>query len=271
MIPILSKVTGLLNNKITPIVAVVIMAFLLFRQCGISKDAKREAERNMNNFLAQQDSVRDVESKLGNVLAEKSAFQLKYNELSEEQESLIKQLELSKNKKPGVVIETQVVYRDTTIIVPVENEIGKDTSYLGFTYNPTLPGTNRLLVSGRLPYTMVDTVLDGQELTLINPGSVNMTVEQKIDLITGLYRDPKTDRLFVRASTSFPGISFNDIQALDMVDDPGTRKALRGARKPFGIGIGVGYGMSLTTDGYQAGPVIGVGLYYSPKFLQFGK
>lgn len=271
MIPILSKVTGLLNNKITPIVAVVIMAFLLFRQCGISRDAKREAERNMNNLLAQQDSVRNVESKLGNVLAEKSAFQLKYNELSEEQELLIKQLELAKNKKPGVVIETQVVYRDTTIIVPVENEIGIDTSYLGFTYNPTLPGTNRLLVSGRLPYTMVDTVLDGQELTLINPGSVNMTVEQKIDLITGLYRDPKTDRLFVRASTSFPGISFNDIQALDMVDDPGTRKALRGARKPFGIGFNVGYGMSLTTNGYQAGPVIGVGLYYSPKFLQFGK
>src|SRR5210317_714347 len=99
MIPILPKVKDLLNNKITPIVAVVIMAFLLFRQCGISKDAKREAERNMNNFLAQQDSVRDVESKLGNVLAEKSAFQLKYNELSEEQESLIKKLELAKNKK----------------------------------------------------------------------------------------------------------------------------------------------------------------------------
>jgi len=100
---------------------------------------------------------------------------------------------------------------------------------------------------------------------------VNMTVEQKIDLVAGLYRDPKTGRLFVRASTSFPGISFNDIQALDMVDDPGTRKALRGARKPFGIGVGVGYGMSLATDGYQAGPIIGVGLYYSPKFLQFGK
>ena len=71
--------------------------------------------------------------------------------------------------------------------------------------------------------------------------------------------------------TSLLGISFNDIQALDMVDDPGTRKALRGARKPFGIGLNVGYGMVLTTDGYQAGPIIGIGLSYSPKILQFGK
>lgn len=271
MINILSKISRVMKSKATPIVAMAVLAFLLFRQCGISQDAKREAQRNMNNLLAEQDSVRLVESKLGNVLAEKSAFQLKYNELSEEQESLIKQLELANNKKPGVVIETQVVYRDTSIVVPVDNEIGRDTSYLGFKYNPTLPGTNRLLISGRLPYTMVDTTLDGMNVTIINPGSVNMTVEQKIDLVTGLYRDPKTDRLFVRASTSFPGISFNDIQALDMIDDPGTRKAMRGARKPFGIGLNVGYGMVLTTDGYQAGPIIGIGLSYSPKILQFGK
>lgn len=271
MINILSKINGGINSRVITIVIMVILAFLLFRQCGISKDAQREAQRNMHNLLAEQDSVRVVESKLGNVLAEKSAFQLKYNELSEEQESLIKQLELANNKKPGVVIETQVVYRDTSIIVPVENEIGKDTSYLGFTYNPTLPGKNRLLVSGRLPYTVIDTTLDGIGTVRINPGSVNMTIEQRIDLVTGLYRDPKTDRLFVRASTSFPGISFNDIQALDMVDDPVTRKAMKGARKPFGVGLNVGYGMVLTTDGYQVGPTVGIGLSYSPKILQFGK
>jgi len=271
MTPIVGKIWSLINSKAGPIVAIVVLAFLLLRQCNVSQNAKREAERNMNNLLAEQDSVREVTSKLGNVLAEKSAFQLKYNELSEEQEDLIKQLELAKNKKPGVVIETQVVYRDTTIIVPVENEIGDSSSTLKFAYNPTLPGNNRLMVSGKLPYTTSDTLINGLERTLINPGVVNLTIEQKIDLVTGLYRDPKTDRLFVRASTTFPGISFNDINALDMVDDPGTRKALRGARKPFGIGVNVGYGMLLTTDGYQAGPIIGVGLHYSPKFLQFGK
>lgn len=271
MTTILGKIWSVVNSKIGPIIAIVVLAFLLLRQCNISQDAKREAERNMNNLLAEQDSVREVSSKLGNVLAEKSAFQLKYNELSAEQEELIKQLELAKNKKPGVIIETQVVYRDTTIMVPVENEIGDSTSSLKFTYNPTLPGNNRLMVSGKLPYTTRDTVLGGVERTLINPGSVNLSIEQKIDLVTGLYRDPKTDRLYVRASTTFPGISFNDINALDMVDDPGTRKALRGARKPFGIGVNVGYGMVITTNGYQAGPVIGVGLHYSPEFLQFGK
>ena len=272
MISILGSVKGILGNRITPIIAIAAMAFLLFRQCGISKDAKREAERNMNNMLAQQDSVREVSSKLGNVLAEKSAFQLKYSELSEEQESLIKQLELAKNKRPGVVIETQVVYRDTSIVAPVTNEIGRDSSFLSFEYNPNLPGTNRLFIGGKLAYKIGNDTIEGGVLKpWVNPGNVSMTIEQKIDLVTGLYRDPKTDRLFVRASTSFPGISFSEIQALDMVDDPGTRKALRGARKPFSLGLNVGYGMVITNSGYTAGPLIGVGLTYSPKFLQFGK
>jgi hypothetical protein len=271
MRPIAQKIESIINSKAGPVILIVVLSFLLFRQCNIAREAEKEAQRNMNNLLAEQDSVRIISSKLGNVLVEKSAFQLKYNELSEEQENLIKQLELSKNKKPGVIIETQVVYRDTSIRVPVETEIGDSTCYLKFSYKPTLPGNNRLMISGRLPYTTKDTTWNGSERILINPGLVNLSIEQKIDLVTGLYRDPKTDRLFVRASTTFPGISFNDINALDMIDDPGTRKALRGARKPFGIGINVGYGMVFTSNGYQAGPTIGVGLQYSPKLLQFGK
>ena len=106
---------------------------------------------------------------------------------------------------------------------------------------------------------------------LQRPGQVNLSIEQRIDLVTGLYRDPKTNRLYVRASTSFPGITFNDIQALDMVDDPGTRKALKAARKQFALVFNVGYGMVLSPNGYSTGPTIGVGLNYSPKFLQFGK
>jgi hypothetical protein len=271
MTPAIGKILALLNNRYFPVVAIVVLSFMLLRQCNVAQDAKREAERNMNNLLAEQDTVRKISSKLGNALAEKASFQLKYNELSKDQEELIKQLELARNRKPGVVIETRIVYRDTTILVPVQSEIGDSTNLLKFSYDPDLPGNNRLAVNGILPYTTKDTIFNGDERILIVPGYANLSIEQRIDLVTGLYRDPKTGRLFVRASTTFPGISFNDINALDMVDDPGTRKALRGARKPFGIGVNVGYGMVFTTNGYQAGPVIGIGLHYSPKFLQFGK
>jgi hypothetical protein len=89
----------------------------LFRQCGIAENAKKEANRNLGNFLAEQDSVKHLESRLNSVVAERAAFQLKYKELSLEQENLVGRLELERKKKPGVIIRTEIVYRDTTILV----------------------------------------------------------------------------------------------------------------------------------------------------------
>ncbi len=272
MNPIISKATKILNLRNASLIAIVILAMLLLRQCGIANDAKKEAERSLHNLLAEQDSVRTIKSKLGNVLVEKSAFQLKYSELNDEQKELIAQLELEKSKRPGVIIETQVVYKDTSILVPVERKIQDGVNYLMFAYNPTLPGSNKLVIGGKLPYTIkTDTLPDGSFLPDVIPGNVQMSIEQRIDLVTGLYRDPKTNRLYVRASTSFPGITFNDITALDMVDDAGTRKALKGSRKTWGVGFNVGYGMVITPNGYTTGPLVGVGLNFTPKFLQFGK
>jgi hypothetical protein len=229
-------------------------------------------------MLAERDSVRVLKSKNGNMLAEKAAFKLKYDELSSEQKELIKRLELSGKKKPGVVIQTDIVYKDTSILVPVLATLKDGEPVLNFKHNPTLPGKNKLLIEGLLPYLLItDTIQDSSSpngirlSSRVEPGIAKLSMEQKIDLVTGLYTDPKTGRIFVRASTTFPGITFSDMQALDMVDDPATKKALRQARKPFGIGFSLGWGMTVGKDGYNMGPNVGVGVTYTPTWLQFGK
>ena len=269
---------SIVNSRAIYLIGIAVLVMLLLKQCNATADAKKEAERNFNNLLAERDSVRVLESKNGNMLVERAAFQLKYNELTEEQEELIDRLELSGKRKPSVVIQTEVVYKDTSIMVPVAATQEGDNTYLKFTHNPTLPGTNKLLIAGQLPYTVdTDTIWDPSDkskfkfVSTVIPGTAKLSMEQKIDLVTGLYTDPKTGRLFVRASTSFPGITFSEMQALDMVDDPATKKALKQARKPFGIGFSIGYGLTVGKDGYIAGPSVGLGLTYSPKWLQFGK
>ena len=269
---------SIVNSRAIYLIGIAVLVMLLLKQCNATADAKKEAERNFNNLLAERDSVRVLESKNGNMLVERAAFQLKYNELTEEQEELIDRLELSGKRKPSVVIQTEVVYKDTSIMVPVAATQEGDNTYLKFTHNPTLPGTNKLLIAGQLPYTVdTDTIWDPLDkskfkfVSTVIPGTAKLSMEQKIDLVTGLYTDPKTGRLFVRASTSFPGITFSEMQALDMVDDPATKKALKQARKPFGIGFSIGYGLTVGKDGYIAGPSVGLGLTYSPKWLQFGK
>jgi len=273
----MSNFLKILTSRVTLLIGIVVLALMFLKQCQSTQDAKQEAQRHFNNLLAERDSVRILKSQNGNMLAEKSAFKLKYDELSKDQKELVKRLELEGKKKPSTIIQTEIAYRDTSIIVPVLATQEGDQTELNFSHKPSLPGKNKLIIEGKLPYSIkIDSVLESngkyKYTSTIVPQNAKLSMEQTIDLVTGLYTDPKTGRLYVRASTTFPGITFSDMQALDMVDDPATKKALKQARKTFGLGLSVGYGLTLAKDGtFNAGPNIGLGLTYTPKFLQFGK
>jgi len=131
-----------------------------------------------------------------------------------------------------------------------------------------------LKITGKTPYTIslhVDPLDSTKYLASILPGLTSLNLEQNIDITTGIYRDPKTKRMMTRVTTTYPGLTFNDINSFDITDNADTRKALKAARKEFGLGVQLGYGISGSQSGISPGFYIGFGVHYSPKFLQFGK
>ena len=56
-----------------------------------------------------------------------------------------------------------------------------------------------------------------------------------------------------------------------ITDSPETRQLMKSARKQFGLGLNLGYGLNMGANGINPGVYVGVGLHYSPRFLQFGK
>lgn len=254
------------------VIGVVILVLLLLRQCNANNALKKEAKREHNNYLAAQDSVRFISNKLGNAVYEKSAFEFKMSELSAENKDLIKKLDLSRNKTPEVVIETVTEYVDVFRDVPTKVE--KDSSgqkLVTFVHNPELPGKNFLKISGQVPY---DIRLDRNpsDPTLVSatllPGSTQIEIEQKISIVSGIYRDPKSKRLMTRVSTDYPGITFSDINSFEITDTPENRKTLMGERRRFGLGVNAGFGYVVGAGGVSPGAYIGIGLHFSPKFLQ---
>jgi hypothetical protein len=250
---------------------------LTLRQCGEADHAKAEALREHNNYLASLDSVRTIKNELGHIIQEKSAYELKASELSDEQKDLIKQLGLKSNGRgntPNSVINMVAEIRDSIRIAStiVKDPNGEES--INFVHNPQMTGNNKLKITGKTPY-VIDLRIDPADSTKyvasIVPGLTSLLMEQNIDITTGIYRDPKTKRMMTRVSTTYPGLTFNDINSFDITDSPDTRKALKAARKEFGLGIQIGYGLSGSNLGITPGFYIGAGLHYSPKFLQFGK
>jgi len=271
--------------KFKIIIGLAIAAFLLTSaliwQYNELQIVKKNSARHFNNYLAAQDSITYISGENGKLLAQKLTLEFYYIELSNENKKLLERLQTEKNKKPRVVIQTEIKYRDTSIYVPVTSTFENNSPSLNFNYNPTLKGKNKMSIVGHLPYSIYydtcDVKVDSGGINWsiqpgILPGKVHLQIEQKIDLVTGLIRDPKTKQMYVRASTDFPGVSFSELNSIYLLDDVESKKALRSARKPFGLGVTMGLGITAGSNGYIVrGPNLGVGLTYSPKFLQFGK
>jgi len=273
------------DTKLKIIVSLSLLTCLLFlgsiwQNLELQK-AKVDSQRQLNNYLASHDSINVISSENETLLAQKSSMDLFYSELIQENIDLLRRLDLEKKKKAKVIIQTEIEYRDTSIYIPVTSSFENNKPSFNFKYNPTLKGKNKMFISGVLPYSIsYDTCEVKSDSNRVNwkiqpsitPGVVHLEIEQKIDLVTGLFRDPQTKRLYVRASTDFPGITFNELNSINLLDDEESRKALRNSRKSFGIGMSVGFGFTAGSNGYIVrGPNLGVGLTYTPKFLQFGK
>ena len=167
--------------------------------------------------------------------------------------------------------------------IPIVNKIDSlgDGSF-SFNDSTKFADGNSRTISGIIPFTsafykkkdstQVDLNKDGL-YTKIKPGDVNFILEQKMKLKVGLFEDPKTKKVTIAATTSYPGVSFSQLDGADIMSDDISRKAARNLRKTWGIGVTLGYGagVDLKTNQVFFGPQLGIGLHYTPKWLQWGK
>lgn len=274
---ILESTSKIFSNRLVLIGIIILLIFLSIRQCERANGAEADSKRQHNNYLAMKDSVRVIKKEKDLLVVEKSAMEMKVSELSEEQKGLIKKLGLKSNGKketPTVITDVQIVYVDRFINVPTKVEKDKDgKESITFTHSPQMKGNNSLTISGKIPYTFDVIKSDKEDLvfTKLNPGKAELDIKQNIEITTGIYRDPETKRLMTRVATEYPGIEFKDVNSFTILDTKENRDALKAARKPYGIGVNFGIGLAANQKGIGPGIYLGLGIQYSPKFLQFGK
>ena len=273
----ISSIYSVITSRFFMLVVIVILILMFLKQCGQTSHMEAEAKREHNNYLASLDSVRTIKSENGHLIQEKSAYELKASELSKSQKELIHQLGLKSSRRgntPNSVINIVTEIRDSVKIASTIIRDPNGEESINFLHSPIMTGKNRLMISGKTPYTMglrIDPLDSTKYIATILPGPTSLNLEQNIDITTGIYRDPKTKRMMTRVTTTYPGLTFNDINSFDITDNADTRKALKAARKEFGLGIQLGYGISGSATGLSPGFYIGFGVHYSPRFLQFGK
>lgn len=242
------------NLKVILLAAIVILIMLLARQCESTKEAKSEITRITNNNLALNDTIKNYIDENGLLTGKIRGLHLKIDELGDS-------IQYEKNKPPVTVISYVTEIKDTIIIAPTIDTfmINPDGTFIHLvTFNDTATwGKSSRKVGFEMPVWLNDSA--------INTGKAELTLNQNIWLNAGIQQDVKTKEVFVELKTDYPGITFNDAQGILIKRDEAFKKFSREQRKQFGLGLHLGAGF----NGDRIGPYIGIGVHYSPKFLQW--
>jgi hypothetical protein len=277
------------NRNIIIFAAIALFAFLFFRQCSKNEDLKNQLEQQKNETTRL---VNNEEAKNAILLNYKlndstnrgiiQGYQLTQEELKKQFSSLTEGFDDLKKKTAlalakGTVIIKETKYIQTTVKIDshgVEHLVGTDTM--------KVDADNWRYISFDAPFrtkyfSRVDsTEVDFDKYGIFSqtyPDKSKFTFEQSIGLKVGLFQDKKDKKVYIVAQSKYPGLTFSKLEGADIMADPLSRKATRAFRKEWGIGFNLSYGatVDLKTSKVAFGPQIGVGIHYTPKWLQFGK
>jgi len=241
------------NTKIILCAIIMFLFMLLLRQCNLAKTVKEEVTRITNNQLALNDTLVQYIDKNGILNGEIRGLHLKLDELDDT-------LRYEKNKPPITIIDYVTEIRDSIIFIPsidtvIMQQDGTFLQNISFLDSSKFKRSSRV-ISFMIPVWSKDSIL--------RTGETKLNLSQDIWLEASISKDLKTKEVFVHLKTDYPGVTFNDAQGILVRNDKQLKKFSYSQRKQFGLGIQVGVGYS-----DRIRPYIGIGLHYSPKFLQW--
>lgn len=254
-------------------IGVVILILLLLQQCNSNDSLKREikqvqivADRELNNYKAGQDTIRIERNKNGELVAQKLAYEFDINSLTDSNKKAItdyqRALNLTKDiKNINSLLRTEIRVKDSiinskgTVITLTDS-----TSTIKFDDVKNWDKYNWRRFNGTLD------VLRNKKTNSLSVTSSRFDFEQGIELKAAILNENGVNSL--KITTPYPGIEFTNIENINLVNDKLNQKNEKKAG--FSIGIGAGYGINLTPNSViTVGPQIGIGLYWSPKWLRF--
>lgn len=278
------------NKTVLRLALFAALILIILMQCsrnrGLSQDLeaqKTETQRIVNNYEAQKAPLIQTKINDSTLLAERQALKLTMEELKKNYSDLMVGFEKFKKQNPKVIEKIYFNNTETIKDVSVASKIDSlGNGNFTFADSAKFADGNSRTLSGNLPYkaTFINkkdsTMADLNKLGIspkIIPGPATFNLEQNMKLKVGLFEDPKTKKVSIGVTTSYPGITFTKLEGADIMSDETSRKATRNFRKTWGIGLSLGYGgtVDLKTMKVAVGPQVGVGITYTPKFLQWGK
>jgi hypothetical protein len=260
----INKILNVLNSvleKKNPLIfilagAVVFLIMTNLNTCRSKSESERLAEQNAE---AMKKEIRVEKNKNGELQSSIVAFEGKSKDLGKYSEDLKKEVDALKNRKPQVIIKTQVMYIGDSANVPNSlTDNGNGIYDLNWSYSNE-DSTRVLGGKSSFSATVDLNKADFSYKLNVKPGTTQISTDiLRLDFVVGVAKNKKTgfDEIFVTPKNTNVTVGKLEGAILDKKRD-----------KRFSAGPIVGYGITYNGNGIGTGPFIGIGIGYS--FIKF--
>ena len=157
----------------------------------------------------------------------------------------------------------------------IANRFNLDKDYIFRKYED---GIFKYMTGAFIPRKNVEPIVSADELLTyaqLQTGLADARLKLSLNLGTALYKDPETQEIKIQVKSNYPGLIFQDVRGAEIMTTlKSDKKLARSFRKEWGIGfqLGVGVYPAAVNDQFKlkVSPFIGVGINYTPRWLQFG-
>lgn len=260
------------NNWAMNIIVIGLVSIIFLKQCNQISDLENEvdhvietANRNLNNYKAANDTVRILE--LSN--KEKAATILSYEfdiaNLKDSQSKLISKyndvLDINKDlDMVNMLLFSEIKIKDSLLaLISIDNVDSTTDKVIFDRFDDFGNGNTRHLTGNMLVYKNGDSLVYDD---------AKFSIQQEISLHTSIEDTNGDGQDEVKITTEYPGLAITDIENINLINSKLNRKYVK--KDGWSIGLGIGYGVNLNNNQVISyGPSLGVGLYWSPKWLRF--
>jgi len=236
----------------TLMAAVVLLVMMQFKSCG---DLKALQNQSKQNEEAMKKELTVEKNKSGFYQTSIVAFEGKVKDIQKYSEELAKEIKDLRNRKPEVIIRTQVVYvGDTATSKNSLTDKGNGNYDLNWDF---MSADSARILKGKSSFNAkVDIFNDNKTYSLkILPGTTSILQDElKMDFVVGVAKNKKTglDEIFVTPKN--PNVHVNKLEGA-IIPKP----------KPhdFTASVQLGYGIVYGKGNLNFGPYLGVGVSYN--------
>lgn len=231
---------------------VVILLSLNFKSCS---DLKAERQMAKQNEEAMKKELVIEKNKSGFYQTSVVAFEGKIKDIEKYSEDLAKEIKDLKNRKPEVIIKTQVVYLGDTS-TSQNSLVDKGNGNYDLEWNFESADSSRILKGKSSFNAKMNLLNDNKGYTLnILPGTTTLLKDElKMDFVVGVAKNKKTglDEIFVTPKN--PNVHVNKLEGA-IIPKP--------KQSDFTISAQLGYGLVYGQGNVNIGPYLGVGVSYN--------